>query len=111
MSWCGSWNAGSWPGAADTPGADMTVETVDAAVQARGVLRAFDGREVLRGVDLDIRAGEFVALLGASGTGKSTLLRAIGGLDNDVEGEIRVPERHAIVFQEHRLLPWEKVWR
>jgi sulfonate transport system ATP-binding protein len=81
------------------------------AVLARDVRRAFDGREVLRGVDLDIRPGEFVALLGASGTGKSTLLRAIGGLDRDVTGDIRVPPRHAIVFQEHRLLPWTKVWR
>jgi sulfonate transport system ATP-binding protein len=89
--------------------ADTTITTP--AVRARGVRRAFDGRDVLRGVDLDIRPGEFVALLGASGTGKSTLLRAIGGLDSEATGEIRVPERYAIVFQEHRLLPWTKVWR
>jgi sulfonate transport system ATP-binding protein len=66
---------------------------------------------VLRGVDLDIRPGEFVALIGASGTGKSTLLRALGGLDAGATGDFEVPERRAVVFQEHRLLPWSRVWR
>jgi sulfonate transport system ATP-binding protein len=90
----------------------MSVDTTTATpVRVRGLGRAFDGREVLRGVDLDIRPGEFVALLGPSGTGKSTLLRALGGLDTEATGEIRVPARHAIVFQEHRLLPWARVWR
>ena len=44
--------------------------------------------EVLRGVDLDIAAGDFIALRGASGTGKSTLLHMIGGLDTTNSGEI-----------------------
>jgi sulfonate transport system ATP-binding protein len=63
---------------------------------------------VLRDVDLSIEAGEFVALLGRSGTGKSTLLRALAGLDPDVEGELLVPQRRAVVFQEARLLPWQR---
>jgi sulfonate transport system ATP-binding protein len=88
----------------------MTTVTTT-GVRARDVRRAFDGREVLRGVDLDIRPGEFVALLGASGSGKSTLLRIVGGLDTGATGQVDVPSRHAIVFQEHRLLPWTKVWR
>ena len=54
-------------------------------------------------------AGEFVALLGRSGSGKSTFLRALGALDGDVEGILRVPERRAIVFQDPRLLPWQRV--
>jgi sulfonate transport system ATP-binding protein len=81
----------------------------DVAVVARNVGRTFNGREVLRDVNLTIKADEFVALLGRSGTGKSTLLRILGGLDADYEGEVLVPERRAVVFQEARLVPWLKV--
>jgi sulfonate transport system ATP-binding protein len=76
------------------------------AVRAREVHRDFDGRPVLRGLDLSIAAGEFVALLGRSGTGKSTLLRILGGLDPDYQGDVGVPEHRAVVFQEPRLIPW-----
>jgi sulfonate transport system ATP-binding protein len=88
-----------------------TAQAVASGVRVRGVQRSFEGRPVLRGVDLDIRPGEFVALLGASGSGKTTLLRVIGGLDREATGELRVPARIATVFQEHRLLPWTRVWR
>jgi sulfonate transport system ATP-binding protein len=79
------------------------------AVTARNVTRAFGGREVLRGLDISIAPGEFVALLGRSGTGKSTLLRILGGLDPDYGGDVLVPQRRAVVFQEPRLLPWQRV--
>jgi sulfonate transport system ATP-binding protein len=79
------------------------------AVSARGLRRSFAGREVVGGVDLDIRPGEFVALLGRSGSGKSTILRALAGLDEGAEGEIWVPERRSVVFQDPRLLPWARV--
>lgn len=71
-------------------------------------------RDVLRGVDVDITAGEIVAVVGPSGCGKSTLLRLVGGLDAPTRGSIRldgtgvadIDERTAVAFQEPRLLPW-----
>ncbi|MDX2400112.1 ABC transporter ATP-binding protein [Microbacterium algeriense] len=88
------------------------------AVRLDGIERSFPvaqgRRDVLRGVDLDIAAGEIVAVVGPSGCGKSTLLRLVGGLDAPTAGRIRldgtavadVDERTAIAFQEPRLLPW-----
>jgi sulfonate transport system ATP-binding protein len=85
---------------------DTLTETV---VIARGIRKAFGDNIVINGLNLEIRAGEFVALLGRSGSGKSTFLRALGALDSDVDGYLRVPERRAIVFQDPRLLPWQRV--
>ena len=85
---------------------DTLTETV---VIARGIRKVFGDNVVLNGLDLDIRAGAFVALLGRSGSGKSTFLRALGALDSDVEGYLQVPARRAIVFQDPRLLPWQRV--
>jgi sulfonate transport system ATP-binding protein len=79
------------------------------AVEATGVGRSFDGRQVLRDLDLFIEANEFVALLGRSGSGKSTLLRILGGLDDGYQGDVWVPERRSVVFQESRLIPWKRV--
>jgi sulfonate transport system ATP-binding protein len=78
-------------------------------VVIRDVSRRFGSRPVLDGVQLELRQGEFVALLGRSGTGKSTLLRALAGLDPGVSGSITVPLRRSVVFQDPRLLPWARV--
>ena len=79
------------------------------AVRAHDVRRTFGDREVLHGLDVEIAPGEFVALLGRSGSGKSTFLRALAGLDDGVTGTIQVPARRSVVFQDARLLPWAKV--
>jgi sulfonate transport system ATP-binding protein len=81
------------------------------AVRATNVTRRYGERTVLAGLDLEIERGEFVALLGKSGCGKTTLLRALAGLDPVDGGTLEVPDRRTVVFQEHRLLPWWKVWR
>jgi sulfonate transport system ATP-binding protein len=78
-------------------------------VWCQGLGRRFGSRAVLDGIDLELHANEFVALLGRSGTGKSTLLRALAGLDDGIEGHALVPRRRAVVFQDARLLPWANV--
>ena len=87
----------------------VTEAAQDVVVKARDVRKAFGDNVVIDGLSLDIRAGEFVAMLGRSGSGKSTFLRALGALDGDFDGDVRVPERRAIVFQDPRLLPWQRV--
>jgi sulfonate transport system ATP-binding protein len=81
------------------------------AVRARTITRRYADRTVLHELDLEIRRGEFVALIGKSGCGKTTLLRTLAGLDRLDGGDLTVPSSSTVVFQEHRLLPWEKVWR
>ncbi|SFL60319.1 ABC transporter ATP-binding protein [Methylobacterium pseudosasicola] len=87
-----------------------------ASVGIREVRKAFGSTNVLHGVSVDIRDGEFVILVGPSGCGKSTLLRMIAGLENISGGEIRIGERVvndvppkerdiAMVFQNYALYP------
>jgi sulfonate transport system ATP-binding protein len=69
---------------------------------------------VLRGITLDIQAGEFVSIVGGSGCGKSTLLRAVAGIESVDSGRllldgspiVRPGIDRGLVFQEHRLMPW-----
>jgi sulfonate transport system ATP-binding protein len=89
----------------------MSQSSVEPVVRARNVRRTFGGRTVLGGIDLDLHPGEFVALLGPSGCGKSTFLRALAALDPLTTGELKVPSRRSMVFQEPRLLPWKRVWK
>src|SRR4051812_22131950 len=84
------------------------------SIALRGVSRVFDGGvEAVRSMDLDIGAGEFLAMIGPSGCGKSTLLRMIAGLDRPTAGSIAGvdPKHIAFVFQDAHLLPWRNVLR
>ena len=87
-----------------------------ATVDIRNVRKAFGSTEVLHGVSVDIRDGEFVVLVGPSGCGKSTLLRMLAGLENITSGEIAIGGRVvntvppkdrdiAMVFQNYALYP------
>jgi sulfonate transport system ATP-binding protein len=81
------------------------------AVVVHDLRRHYASRTVIENLNLRIERGEFVVLLGESGCGKTTLLRALAGLDPIDGGRIEGPSRPAVVFQEHRLLPWENLWR
>ncbi|MDH7798720.1 MULTISPECIES: ABC transporter ATP-binding protein [unclassified Beijerinckia] len=89
----------------------MPLDTTRDPIILHNVERAFDGRQILRDINLVIEDGEFVVLVGKSGCGKSTLLRIVGGLDSGAEGHVDVAPEHAICFQDPRLLPWKSVWR
>jgi sulfonate transport system ATP-binding protein len=94
------------------PKQDVRISTAGAAVSLRGVTRSFGEHHVLRGIDLDIPAGQFVAIAGRSGCGKSTLLRLIAGLDVPDAGTIDIDNGRnetRLMFQEPRLLPWRRV--
>jgi sulfonate transport system ATP-binding protein len=84
------------------------------ALTIRGLQKSFGDNQVLRGIDLHIPAGQFVAIVGRSGCGKSTLLRTIAGLERIDAGTISLgeearPEDVRVMFQEPRLLPWARV--
>ncbi len=81
------------------------------AVSVSSLRRTYGSRVVIDNLNLHIVRGEFVALLGESGCGKTTLLRALAGLDPTQGGSIEISGRPAVVFQEHRLLPWDSLWR
>jgi ABC-type Fe3+/spermidine/putrescine transport system ATPase subunit len=68
----------------------------------RGVSHAFGRHEVLRDIDLEIRAGEFVTFLGPSGCGKTTLLRVIAGFIRPTTGTIAIGEREMTDVNPHR---------
>lgn len=100
--------AGGRPAATPRTGTTVTI---------RNLTKAYSGRTVLRDVDLDIPSGEFVAIIGRSGCGKTTLLRLLAGLETADSGaimfgaddfRIRIDEAR-VVFQEPRLLPWRTV--
>ncbi|WP_067673324.1 ABC transporter ATP-binding protein [Nocardia miyunensis] len=88
---------------------DETRTVAPAAVRIEGLRKAFGDKVVLDGVDLTIRRGEFVVLLGPSGTGKTTLLRLLTGLEVPDAGQVLVPAVRTTVYQEPRLIPSKRV--
>jgi putative ABC transport system ATP-binding protein len=76
-------------------------------VTARGLYRTFEAElapvRALRGADLDVARGEFVAIMGPSGCGKSTLLNLVAGLDRPDEGEISVAGESLVGLDDNQL--------
>jgi putative spermidine/putrescine transport system ATP-binding protein len=94
----------------------MTIDTPGAAVDLLGVVKDYSGTRALDAIDLQIRPGEFVALLGPSGCGKTTALRALSGLEQIDEGRILIDGEDVaalptnkrdlgMVFQSYSLFP------
>jgi sulfonate transport system ATP-binding protein len=95
---------------------DIRASVNGSSVSLRGITKAFGRNQVLHGIDLEIAAGQFVAIVGRSGCGKSTLLRLLAGLDQPTAGTIAIDGQGAgwrdhvrLMFQEPRLLPWQRV--
>jgi multiple sugar transport system ATP-binding protein len=93
-----------------------------AELSLRGIKKSYGDVEIIHGVDLDIRHGEFVVFVGPSGCGKSTLLRMIAGLEKITGGELRIDGQRmnemppakreiAMVFQSYALYPHMTVYK
>ncbi|SIR23558.1 sulfonate transport system ATP-binding protein [Rhizobium sp. RU20A] len=98
---------------------DSTAPAADGGlgISLSRVEKAFGALQVLRRFDLNIPAGQFVAVVGRSGGGKSTLLRLIAGLDRPTAGQVAIGKSQVeglnpqvrLLFQEARLVPWQRV--
>lgn len=91
-------------------------------VRTEGVTKSFGTLEILKGITMEVRKGEIVAIVGASGAGKTTLLQILGSLDTPTSGKVWIEgqslydmapkeqadfrnQRLGFVFQAHQLLP------
>lgn len=95
----------------------MTSPVKGSELKILGLEKKFGNHVVLRGLELEVPGGQFVAIVGRSGCGKSTLLRLIAGLDQPTAGGVlqdgeplrQLNPSARVMFQDSRLLPWRRV--
>jgi sulfonate transport system ATP-binding protein len=96
----------------------FTANSRGASILAQGIVKCFGERTVLAGLNLHVEPGELVAVIGTSGSGKTSLLRILAGLTSPDEGNLWINHREKaglgkpkvrVMFQEDRLLPWAHV--
>ncbi|MEW6421832.1 MAG: ABC transporter permease subunit [Deinococcota bacterium] len=88
-----------------------TPEPGEIAIRLENVTVRLGGQSVLEDVSLTVPHGEFLAVIGPSGGGKSTLLRVLAGLLRPQSGRVDVASPPALMFQDNRLLPWRTALR
>ncbi len=81
----------------------------EALVLVRDLEKSFNGEKILEGISLEVKRGEVVGLVGPNGTGKSTLVKILAGVERTDSGEVSVRGNLSIVYQEDYLLPWKRL--
>lgn len=100
--------------------ANSMATTPEPFIRVESLTMGYGGHVAVENMDMDVHAGEFVALIGPSGCGKSTLLHVLAGLQPALSGSVAVsgkPTSRGLsddiqigyVFQDHRLLPWRSI--
>src|SRR6187399_2112953 len=126
---CTAWSRSSTSASASPSRGGATTSKGNSmpVVEIKGLRKRFGNNEVLKGIDLDVSAGEVIAIIGKSGSGKSTLLRCINGLEVFDEGTLTVDglpllhgnkaamralrQRVGMIFQSFNLFPHLSVGR
>lgn len=90
--------------------ADSTARKTDTVIQVRGLRNQFGSHVVHDNLDLDVRRGEILGVVGGSGSGKSVLLRSIVGLQKPARGEISVNGRNVLDMTEKEAVRQRRQW-
>ncbi|MFZ6750104.1 ATP-binding cassette domain-containing protein [Undibacterium sp. Ren11W] len=106
-----SWNTeDEWP----EPALPAKRPSQGSAFEIRMLQKSYQGRQVIKSLNLQVKAGEFIVVIGRSGCGKSTLLRLVAGLEQADSGGVQFDDASGrpeirVMFQDSRLLPWKNV--
>jgi putative ABC transport system ATP-binding protein len=77
-------------------------------IKLEGVVKYYGDNKVLKGINLDVRKGEFISIMGSSGSGKSTLLNIIGGMDRPEDGKVVIDGKDISSYREEELTRYRR---